>query len=400
MTRVKSLPLFSNNTKSIATIAGNTVIKDVVIVQAGVDKVGDLMDEEFINAIVAQGNSAPTGIKSRAGHPNMCKDSLGTYLGDYYNFRAIDDNGQMKAVADLHLADISKKTQLEGKGISYHDYIVDMATNHPDKFGNSIVFMSKDEFVQIDGKEVRKLSLIENGFTASDIVDSPAATDGLFKSGDDLGIRIADFLDDNPEVFKALDKNPNAIDIFLTKYIHNSKSKSMDFLKALKSKFGKAKSLDLTDASGAVLTIETDAAAPAVGDAVTIAGQPAADGEYAMADNTTIVVMDGKISEIKPDPNAAPADPAAAAADAVTSAADMQKSIDTMQKAFDDKLKAIEDTHAKEIAEMKSAITFLGEQIKSGYTPEEAEHLGSQSRSKKDGARFSVDVDKLRDKNS
>ena len=203
--------------KSVAVIAGNTVVKDIVIVQAGIDKVGDYMDNEFINGIVAQGNAAPTGIKCRGGHPNMCKDSLGTYIGDYHNFRAIEQDGLYKAVADLYIAEIAKKTMIEGHGISYHDYVVEMAKNHPDKLGNSIVFTANSEYVkQEDGTEYYKLSLVQ--FRASDIVDSPAATDGLFKSDDDIGVKLTEFLDDNPEVLEAISKNENAIEIFFKKY--------------------------------------------------------------------------------------------------------------------------------------------------------------------------------------
>ncbi len=392
--RFKSVNFYETEKKSVATINGLTVIKDVVIVQSGVDKVGDLMDDDFIKSLATQGNLSSTGIKCRGGHPNMCKDSLGTYIGDFHNFSAkVDADGQMKCFADLYIADIAKKTQIDGKGISYHDYVVDMATNHPDKLGNSIVFMADEEPSEIDGKSVMKLTLKENGFIASDIVDSPAATDGLFKSDDDLGVKLTEFLDENPDIYKAIDKNPSAIEIFFKKYIQNSKHKDMTVLKSLQKLFGIKKSLELTDASGAVLTIETDAAEPAVGDAVTIGGSAAADGEYIMPDNSKLIVVAGKISEIVPapaqDPTPAPAD---------TQMADVQKSLDSMQKAFDDKLKAIEDKYESQIQDITKSIEFLGEQIKSGYTPEEPEALGAGRKKEEGKARFTIDKEKLQNK--
>lgn len=393
--RFKSVNFYETQSKSVAVIGGMTVIKDVVIVQSGVDKVGDLMDDEFIKAVAAQGNFSSTGIKCRGGHPNMCKDSLGTYIGDFHNFTArADADGQFKCFADLYISDIAKKTQIDGRGISYHDYVVDMAKNHPDKLGNSIVFMADEEPFEYNGKSVTKLTLKEGGFIASDIVDSPAATDGLFKSDEDLGVKLTEFLDDNPDIFKSLDKNPEAIEIFFKKYINNSKNKGMSTFKKLKSLFGvKEKSLELTDASGAVLTIETEAAQPAIGDAVTIGGSPAADGEYIMADNSKIVVVDGKISEIVPaeevKPEVQPDD---------TTMAEVQKSIDAVKKAFDTKLKELENKYESKIKDLSDSVEFLGEQIKSGYTPDEDEPIPAGKKKNEGGARFTIDKQKLQEK--
>lgn len=307
--RVKSVNFFEKTAKSIAVIAGLTVIKDVVIVQSGIDKVGDYMDNGFIDGIVKQGNEAQTGIKCRGGHPNMCKDSLGTYIGDFHNFRAVDHEGKYKAIADLYIADIAKKTMIDGKGISYHDYVVDMAKNHPDKFGNSIVFMASEEWIEMDGKDVPKLILDQ--FVASDIVDSPAATDGLFKSDDDLGVKLTEFLDENPELFTALEKNEDSLGIFFRKYAHHLslkgknlnmtiKQKMAAWLKGEKPEDKKQKNIDVTAGDGTILTVITDANEPKVGDEVQIGDAPAPDGDYVMTDGSTWKITDGKIAEIVP----------------------------------------------------------------------------------------------------
>jgi len=307
--RVKSINFFETTAKSIAVIAGNTVIKDVVIVQSGIDKVGDYMDNTFIDGIVGQGNEASTGIKCRGGHPNMCKDSLGTYIGDFHNFRAIEQDGQYKAVADLYIAEIAKKTMIDGKGISYHDYVVDMAKSHPDKFGNSIVFMASEEWIEMEGKEVPKLILEK--LIASDIVDSPAATDGLFKSDDDLGVKLTEFLDDNPELFTALEKNEDSLGIFFRKYAHHLSSKGKNLNMTIKEKMAawlkgekpddkKQKNIDVTAGDGTILTVITDANEPKVGDDVQIGDAPAPDGDYVMTDGSTWKISAGKIVEIVP----------------------------------------------------------------------------------------------------
>ena len=151
----------------------------------------------------------------------------------------------------------------------------------------------------------------------------------------------------------------------------------------------------MTDASGAVLTIETDNETPAVGDAVTIGGSPAADGEYIMPDTSKLMVMDGKISEIiaaeeKPVEET-PAEP---------QMAEVQKSIDKLTKSFDEKLKAVEEKHKSEIEDLQASVKFLGEQIKSGYVPDDAEAIGAgKSKSKNEGgSRFTIDKQKLQEK--
>ena len=166
----------------------------------------------------------------------------------------------------------------------------------------------------------------------------------------------------------------------------------MSAFKSLQNLFGIKKSIDLTDASGAVLTIETDAAEPAVGDAVTIGGSAAADGEYIMPDNSKLVVVAGKITEIVPAPAAEPAPTAD------PQMADVQKSLDSMQKAFDDKLKAIEEKYEAKVQDLTKSVEFLGEQIKSGYTPEEAEAVGAGKKKEDGKARFTIDKDKLKEK--
>lgn len=380
--RLKSVNFFETESKSVATIAGLTVIKDVVIVQSGVDKVGDLMDDDFVKALVAEGNLAETGIKCRGGHPNMCKDSLGTYIGDYHNFRVIEDAGKVKAIADLYIADIAKKTQIDGKGISYHDYVVDMAKNHPDKFGNSIVFRASEEFVELDGKDVSKLTFEQ--LIASDIVDSPAATDGLFKSDEDLGVKLTDFLDENPELFEALEKNEGAIDIFLKKYanhLSHKKSNPMSLKDRIKSSIAKAlnietqKNIDVTDATGKILTVVTDAAEPQAGDEVQVDGGAAPDGEYTFPDGAKWSVAGGKIETITPAV-AAPVDtpndpqPQMLSEEAAKSLNEATEKIKSLEVELSESKKSLADFQK----EVEEELAFIHKHIKSDYVPAVRQH--------------------------
>jgi len=365
--------MFTHN-KSVTEVSGKTVIKDIVIVQSGVDKVGDLLDNTFIEGIVSQGNQFETGVKCRAGHPNMCKDSLGTYLGDYYNFRAVEDNGQFKAIADLHLSDITKKTQIDGKGISYHDYLVEMSTNHPDKLGNSIVFTaSSSETVEIEGKSVNKLLL--DSFIASDIVDSPAATDGLFKGVDDLGLRLTEFLDENPEIFESIEKNENAIDIFFkkyTKHLFNNQTKIMKLSERIKSLLGVhiSKNIDITDASGTIITVITDANEPQPGDKVEIGGQPAPDGEYTFPDGSVWSVMGGVIETITTSTPADQTQPVQASEEPVVEpvVSETEKSIETLKSEIND-LKELVSKLVEDKQELEKSVIDLAKHIKSEYVP-------------------------------
>ena len=170
------------------------VIYGVVLAQKGMNKNGTYFSERFLNELKAKGDERGY-IKARFGHPTMCNNSLGSYIGRYKNFKVEDE----KLFGDLYLDDITKDTNVEGRGITMYDYIMRMAQSNSDMFGNSIVILANyviEEYEE-DGekKEADGHELIE--WTSSDLVDDPAATDSLFHSADDLGVKITDFLDEN-----------------------------------------------------------------------------------------------------------------------------------------------------------------------------------------------------------
>lgn len=153
------------------------IIKGVTIAREGIAKGhGVYLDSKFISEVARLGNEAEEGIKVRFGHPNMTSDALGTYLGRYKNFRV----SEKKVYADLHMDEIAKKSP---KGDLY-SYVFGMARSNPDMFGNSIVFKAGnsryeeelDENEEIITKEY--VSIV--ALTASDLVDTPAATDSFF----------------------------------------------------------------------------------------------------------------------------------------------------------------------------------------------------------------------------
>lgn len=287
------------------------VIYGVVLAQKGMNKNGTYFSERFLNELKTKGDERGY-IKARFGHPTMCNNSLGSYIGRYKNFKVEDE----KLFGDLYLDDITKDTNVEGRGITMYDYIMRMAQSNSDMFGNSIVILANyviEEYEEDrEKKEAFGHELIE--WISSDLVDDPAATDSLFHSADDLGVKITDFLDENPQIFEILEKEPKILGDFFSRYEaylgrkNNKKNmKKGVFARALVAMFGKSLfDVDLTLANGDIITVETEAEEPAVGDKVkqkTDGGEdaekPLADGDYLLKDERTLVVEGDVIKEIK-----------------------------------------------------------------------------------------------------
>jgi hypothetical protein len=230
---------FSGNL-SIDNIDEHTgVIKNVVLAREGIAKGhGVHLDSTFIAKLVELGNDIEAGVKARFGHPNMCSDALGTYIGRFKNFRVIED----KAYADLHMDEVAKKSP---KGDLY-SYVFGMAKSNPDMFGNSIVFRAGESIVAL---------------MASDLVDTPAATESLF-SEDLTASKVTEFLESNPEVEEILFNKPELIEQFLNRY-ENYKSKKNKMEKSFTEKvvdvlktFGITKSEDTVELSEEVVETE------------------------------------------------------------------------------------------------------------------------------------------------
>lgn len=217
----KSAPVYFN-------YAGNvdkqgSIIKDVVIIQSGVDKYGDNFDETFLRSMQEQGNASAQGVKSRFGHPNMCKESLGTYLGRFKNFKIGNNNdGRQVLLADLHLDETAKSSPTNG---NMYDYVMNMASKNDDMFGNSVVFIPAQDEVKIekdvDGNDVKVPYIRLKSFLASDIVDSPAATDSLFRDYNqgNFAAKATEFLNENPEFIELIQANPQVVKDFTDKYL-------------------------------------------------------------------------------------------------------------------------------------------------------------------------------------
>jgi len=201
----------------------NGVIRDVQIVKKGTAKGHNFeIDSDFLDSVVTLANEHKPGIKARFGHPNMCSTALGTYLGRFKNYNRNGDT----VLADMYLDDVAK-TAPSG---NLYDYVLNMAENNPDMFGASIAF-KHGEFKETESKSEKekknRTATIEYLY-ATDLVDMPAATDGLFSafSHDDAASQVTLFLDQHPEIFELAEEHPEVIEDFMTKYKIYKESKT------------------------------------------------------------------------------------------------------------------------------------------------------------------------------
>ena len=288
----KSSPFYKQSNLNVDR--ENSLIKNIVIAQHGLNKNGSYFNDEFLSALVVQGNEQTNGVKSRFGHPNMCASSLGTFLGRYKNFSLKDQ----KVYANLELDETAK----DSPSGDLYTYVLNMADKNPDMFGNSIV-VGCEAFEEVVGEETFESLKLES-FIASDIVDDPAATDSLFENSSDMGIAMTNFLDTNQEVFEVVKKNPKILTEFFERYgnYHTNKYKTeidMTWLEKLKGKKEKF-DVDVTLADGMVVTVVTESETPQVGDSVIGEdGNPVADAGHVDADGNVITTVGGVIESIE-----------------------------------------------------------------------------------------------------
>jgi len=201
------------------------IIHDVAIVTAGEAKGhGVQLDSEFVATVIEQGNALKGGATMRFGHPTMSGNALGTFMGKAKNFY-VDTNGIGRA-KDVFLSNAAK----EAPSGNLHKYILELADEHPDAFGTSIVFKpgrkySRDEAGDKDYENLSadELPFIEcDVFSKVDFVDDPAANpEGLFATAfnsETIAGQVSEFLDTHPQVWEVLHKKPEIIEGFMAKY--------------------------------------------------------------------------------------------------------------------------------------------------------------------------------------
>lgn len=311
---------------------------------------GVMLEQSFVDDVVRLCNEkGDSGMKCRFGHPSICMESLGTYLGRFYNAR-VEGN---KAVADLYLDPIAKNSP---NGDIY-TYVLQMSEKNPDMFGCSIVFEdggeyrrdengevvehTDDRYYDLSGPIYQRIAALD----ACDVVDDPAATDGFYSSRTyAVGVELSKFFDEFPQVFQMLEKEapirrfletkiPEARGWFAAYRAHNQQLHQPVMKKEVKlsakaeaamRKLGRLKyDISAETADGVNIIIVTSADQPAIGDAVQVVAEdgstsPAPDGTHVInggdLDGYVIETVSGAItSVVAPEVSPAEGDPALSA---------------------------------------------------------------------------------------
>ncbi|MBR4523686.1 MAG: hypothetical protein IKO64_05580 [Kiritimatiellae bacterium] len=175
---------------------------------------GIWLDEDFIHAVVAQGNASDKGLLCHFGHEEPNGNRIVNYMGSFSNFvekpaTAHDGSAVIGAFADVKF---SRAMDKHGDNVAL---VMDLAKERPDALGLSIVFDIADYFVKTAAgdklkwqeywadkqpqtwEEYYRLSeaffeqsadgrlYVEMGkLYGADFVAEGAATDGLFKVGE------------------------------------------------------------------------------------------------------------------------------------------------------------------------------------------------------------------------
>ena len=169
------------------------------------DMRGWQIDDITLSQIVDAGNKSQLGLKSRFGHPNMSSTALGTFTGRAKNFRKDGDIAR----ADLFIS----KTAYETPDGDIASYVLDLAEKDPDAFGTSVVLGEFDlehteKEKNKDGKDLPP-KLRVSSLMAVDVVDDPAANDGMFNkhfnTSVELSAKATEFMNkllDNPDALE------------------------------------------------------------------------------------------------------------------------------------------------------------------------------------------------------
>ena len=211
---------------------------------------GFWVDKTFVKQVQDSLAAYPdSGLKCRFGHPGMCDDALGTFLGRWKQqepsaieayrgghpvTKSEEDDGPEEALGDLFLSSSAAESP---KG-DLRKYVLSLAQSDPAAFGASIVFTFDrtgmrdhmaanspkkedgtpdfDRFRSPDPDNKRHLPHARMKMLhAADLVDSPAATKGLFSgaTGPALAGQMSEWLQTHPAVFSALNESPEMVEI-------------------------------------------------------------------------------------------------------------------------------------------------------------------------------------------
>lgn len=185
------------------------VIRGAAVIRKG--KVNDSrawqITDKTLNQIVELGNAKTGGIKARFDHPSKTRSAMGAYLGAWKNFYRDGDTVR----ADLHISNAAFNTPNGDIG----SYVLDLADEAPEHFGNSI---SADFAEDFDGIEL-SLSKLK----AIDVVDDPAGTDnGMFSTQQSFEAELSELI--NRHFTESEEEAAGKLRAFLSTHYHERSS--------------------------------------------------------------------------------------------------------------------------------------------------------------------------------
>jgi hypothetical protein len=206
---------------------------------------GMWIDDTMLAQVATAINDSKSGIKSRFAHPSMSGDGIGRAVGRYQN--AVKRAGIVRA--DLHILSSAHETPDGDLG----GYVMKLAGEDPEAFGNSIAFsedqgeMQKHRSKHTDeaGKFTSPDELNTNNYPhvrlskldAVDVVDEPAANpDGLFHRGFNLYANMDAFLayvlcqSEDTAQFEGF-PNADRVRDYVQRYLTTNKLKLVDLRK-------------------------------------------------------------------------------------------------------------------------------------------------------------------------
>jgi hypothetical protein len=233
-----SATTFEKGVDKLSHVEGD-VLKDGLLCTEG-EALGHniWLDAQFILDLCEYATKLKLGIKSRLGHPNMCANTIGTFLGrwkDFYVCEVTRDDGTQASALRGNLEFSAAAHKAPAGDLA--EYVKTLSEKDGDVFGASIcaemerffrklpdgrnAYYDYDEegYVFGDGTPLTRDERDEltderyaelYKFTECDIVDSPAANDGMFSafSNETVAGQITEFLNRNPTVLKELTDNP------------------------------------------------------------------------------------------------------------------------------------------------------------------------------------------------
>ena len=100
----------------------NKVIKNVVLCQVGEAKGhGVHVEQRFMDTVVESGSKFEKGLKMRFGHPAMCEETFGSFVGNCKNLSSHPG----EARGDIHLSEVASDSPKFDKDPV--DYLLKMA---------------------------------------------------------------------------------------------------------------------------------------------------------------------------------------------------------------------------------------------------------------------------------